>query len=119
MTEHYVHVPTSRRRRAPTSPIDLVLIAAVKAAADRTRSVETAAGEVLVAAHGSARMLQRARVKLLTKVSSRLSDIDDRALAMLAIALTQTRSSAPRRTAGHPRRADSSRRLPVGHVHEA
>jgi hypothetical protein len=92
MTEHYVHVPTSRRR-PPTSPVDLVLIAVIRAAADRSRPVEAAAAEVLAAACGSSRVLRRARVKLLTRVSSRLSDIDDRALATLAIALTQTRPS--------------------------
>lgn len=105
MTGHYVHVPTSRRR-PPTSPIDLVLITVIRAAADRSRPVETAAADVLAAARGSSRMLRRARVKLLTRVSSRLSDIDDRALATLSIALTRSHSPAPGVDRSHQRSHD-------------
>jgi hypothetical protein len=97
MIDHYVHLPTSRRRRASTSTIDVVLVKVIRAAVDRSWSAETAAAEALDAADGSTRILRRVRVRLLTRIPTHPSDIGDRALATLAVALTQTARPGPAR----------------------
>ena len=93
MLEHFVHLPTSRRRHTPTA-VDLVLIRLIRSAVSRSWTLEASAAEVVAAAGGSIHLLQQARVRLLTRIPDHRSDIGDRALATLAVAISQTSGPA-------------------------
>ena len=96
---HYVHVPAPRRRYSPAGPVDVVLIKLIRASMNRDWTVRDAAADVLDTVEWSPHMLRRVRVKLLTRITTCPSDIGERALATLAVALRQTDRRTTRRRA--------------------
>ena len=85
----FVHAPTGPRR-SPATTVDRVLVQVIRSAMDRDWSAENAAAAVLDMVQGNARLLRRVRVRLLARARSHPSDVCDRALATLAVALRRT-----------------------------
>jgi hypothetical protein len=86
----YIHIPAQRRRTAPGTPIDLALIRLLRSAMDLNWAPGTGVPAVLDAVDGSPRLLRHARVRLLRRLCDYPTEIGGRALATLAVALTQT-----------------------------
>jgi hypothetical protein len=90
LVNSYIHIPTQRRRTAPGTPIDLALIRLLRSAMDLNWAPGTGVPAVLDAVDGSPCMLRHARVRLLRRLSDYPTEIGGRALATLAVALTET-----------------------------